>query len=154
MSDAWAWLIVRDVFLGVRRFDDLCTDLGISRKVLAARLKQLTTAGVLARDDGTDAPTERSGYRLTDKGAELVPILAVIVEWGDRWEPTAGGPPIVLRHTVCGAAGVDVTCAECGESVAAATLRAEPGPGGSAGIGTALIGRQLASGSAPDDGAR
>lgn len=146
MNDAWAWLIVRDVFLGVRRFDDLCADLGISRKVLAARLKQLTTAGVLTHDDGTGAPTERAGYRLTDKGADLVPILAAIVEWGDRWEPTAGGPPILLRHSECGAVGVDIACTDCGESVAAATLHAEPGPGGSAGRGTALIGRRLAAG--------
>ncbi len=58
---------------------------------------------------------------------------------------------MVLRHSDCGAVGVDVACTGCGDSVSAATLRAEPGPGGSAGRGTALIGRRLAAGSATDE---
>ncbi len=141
LGDAWSWLIVRDVFLGVRRFDDLCADLGVSRKVLAERLRQLTDAGILIRDVGTAG--RRSGYRLTEKGEGLVPILAALTAWGDRWEPTPGGPPLRLDHAGCGAISAEVTCSHCGEPLAADSLVARPGPGGRTGPGTALLGRYL-----------
>lgn len=139
LGDAWSWLIVRDVFLGVSRFDDLCADIGISRKVLAERLRQLTESGVIIKD--MDATTEsRPGYRLTEKGEGLVPVLAAIMAWGDRWEPTPGGPPLRVEHADCGIITVEVTCSHCGEPLTAQTLTARTGPGGSARPGTALLG--------------
>lgn len=144
LGDAWAWLIVRDVYLGVQRFDDLCADLGMSRKVLAQRLRQLMEAGVL--DRGAVAPSvDRSGYRLTEKGRGLVPILAAFVAWGDRWEPTPGGPPMLLEHAECGRIDAEVTCSRCGGPIAADTLAVGPGPGGSLGPGTAVLGQLLRS---------
>lgn len=143
MGDAWAWLIVRDVFVGVRRFDALCRDLGVSRKVLTERLAQLLDADILVK-----APLEDGSpgfeYRLTTKGEDLVPILATLVTWGDRWEPTAGGPPIYIEHRACHGAATDVTCSSCGATMTADTLSVRPGPGGSVGPGTALLGAVLA----------
>ena len=121
LGDAWAWLIVRDAYLGVRRFEDFRDDLGISSKILSQRL--------------TD---------LTEKGNSLVPLLAALVAWGDRWEPTTAGPPIYFHHANCGRTGVAITCAQCGVPVAADTLKVEPGPGGSNERGTALISNVLA----------
>lgn len=140
LSDAWAWLIVRDVFVGVRRFDDLCHDLSVSRKVLAERLTQLITADVLIKAP-LEAGSARFEYRLTAKGEDLVPILATLVAWGDRWEPTTGGPPLYIEHTGCHGASIEVTCTSCGKPVTADTLSTRPGPGGGTGPGTAIIGK-------------
>lgn len=160
LGDAWAWLIIRDVFLGVHRFDDLCADLGVSRKVLTERLRQLTDSGILTRDvgGGSDDVATRaarrspSGYRLTEKGEGLVPILAAFVAWGDRWEPTPAGPPMYLEHDGCASITAEVTCSRCGELLTAHTLVAHPGPGGSAGRGTALLGSYLRPADRPEAG--
>ncbi len=142
LSDAWAWLIVRDAYVGVCRFEHLREDLGISGKVLSQRLAALVDAGILTRHPYAERPT-RFEYTLTTKGNDLVPILATLVAWGDRWEPTEGGPPMYFEHQDCGAAHVAITCAACGTPATAQTLTVRPGPGGSTGPGTAVIGRRL-----------
>ena len=143
LGDAWAWLIVRDAYLGVRRFEDFRDDLGISSKILSQRLTDLTEAGILMTAAYSDRPP-RLAYHLTEKGNSLVPLLAALVAWGDRWEPTTAGPPIYFHHANCGRTGVAITCAQCGVPVAADTLKVEPGPGGSNERGTALISNVLA----------
>jgi DNA-binding HxlR family transcriptional regulator len=92
-------LIVRNVFRGIRRFDALHEDLGVSRPVLAGRLKRLVAAGILERVAYQDHPP-RYDYVLTEAGLELSPALVALIRWGDRWfgdEPTA-----VLVHADCG----------------------------------------------------
>lgn len=142
LSDAWAWLIVRDAFIGVCRFDDLQEDLGISRKVLAQRLNDLVEAAVLDKHQYADGPA-RFEYKLTDKGNDLVPILAALMGWGDRWEPTDGGPPLYIQHQQCSTNHVTVTCDDCGEPATADALTIRPGPGGSVRPGTAIIGKLI-----------
>ena len=84
VGDKWSMLVLRDVFRGVRRFDELCADLGMSRAVLTERLKRLVDAGVLTRVPYQERPV-RYEYRLTPMGVELSPMLVALMRWGDRW---------------------------------------------------------------------
>src|SRR4029453_3360076 len=97
----WSPLIVRDVHLGITRFDDLRRDLGISRKVLSERLERLVDQGVLERRAYSQRPP-RYEYLLTQKGRELVDVLLAMMAWGDRWTAGSAGPPLLLRHDACG----------------------------------------------------
>ena len=99
VGDKWSMLVVRDVFRGVRRFDDLCSDLGVGRAVLADRLKRLVDAGVLAKVPYHERPV-RYEYRLTQMGIELSPMLVALLRWGDRWMG-GGEPTAVLVHAPC-----------------------------------------------------
>ncbi|NYE94444.1 DNA-binding HxlR family transcriptional regulator [Psychromicrobium silvestre] len=144
LSDAWSWLIVRDTYLGVNRFDDYVADLGITRRVLSRRLSELVEAQILKKQLYASGP-DRFDYLLTEKGAELVPLLAVLAQWGDRWEPSPGGPPIIFEHGECGPIQAVVACSCCAEALSAENVAATAGPGGTAGPGTALIGRLLAA---------
>lgn len=94
LADRWCWLVIRDVARGHHRFDDLVVELGISRRVLADRLRHLVEAGLLERSAYSCAPP-RHDYLLTDRGRALLPVLVGLQDWGDRWvlgegEVTAG----------------------------------------------------------------
>jgi len=84
LGDRWAWLVVQEVARGHRRFDALVDELGISRKVLAERLRSLVEAGVLERVAYHVAPP-RYDHVLTDRGRALLPVLVGLQDWGDRW---------------------------------------------------------------------
>jgi DNA-binding HxlR family transcriptional regulator len=144
----WSPLILRDVHLGITRFDDLRRDLGISRKVLAERLERLVEQGVLERRGYSERPL-RHEYVLTEKGQELVEVLLAIVAWGDRWTAGETGPPVLLRHRACGElTQAEIRCARCGEPLRADEVAVEPGPGGSGGRGTRVVAERLAAASA------
>lgn len=83
VGERWTLLIVRDVFDGLRRFDQLQSSLGIARNVLAARLGRLVEEGVLERVPYSERP-RRYEYRLTKKGRELEPALTALRRWGDQ----------------------------------------------------------------------
>ena len=101
IGEPWSPLILRDVYVGISRFEQMQADLGISRKVLTERLNWLVESGVLERRQYETRPP-RSEYVLTDKGAELVDLLMVMVAWGDRWADDGAGPPVLYRHRACG----------------------------------------------------
>lgn len=84
LADRWCWLVVRDVARGHRRFDELVVELGISRKVLADRLRHLLDQGVLEQVAYQDNPI-RNDYVLTGRGQALLPVLIAMQDWGDRW---------------------------------------------------------------------
>lgn len=126
LSDAWSWLIVRDTYLGVNRFDDYVADLGITRRVLSRRLSELVEAQILKKQLYASGP-DRFDYLLTEKGAELVPLLAVLAQWGDRWEPSPGGPPIIFEHGECGPIQAVVACSCCAEALSAENVAATAG---------------------------
>lgn len=129
VGEWWTLLILRDVFLGVRRFDDFVERLGISRNVLTDRLDKLVGAGVLERHPYDEA-RGRYDYVLTDKGRDLWPVLTTLREWGDRWILGDGNEPIVLEHRSCGAVThLRPTCDHCGEPLDARSVVARPGPG-------------------------
>lgn len=144
-GDAWTALIMRDVLTGVTRFDDLAQDLGISRKVLAARLARLVEEGVLVRRRYQERPP-REDYRATEKGRELYPVLLALMNWGDRWYADPAGPPATIHHLGCGADTTPVTaCAHCGEPLTVDNTVQLPGPGGRTGPGTRVLGPLLES---------
>jgi DNA-binding HxlR family transcriptional regulator len=107
-----AFLILREAFYGTTRFDDFAQRAGISEPVAAARLRELVDEGLLEREDYREpGQRTRQRYRLTHKGAELLPALVALMQWGDRWLDDGGGP-VELRHRDCGArVGVQLRCA-------------------------------------------
>jgi DNA-binding HxlR family transcriptional regulator len=131
IGERWSLLVVRDVFLGLRRFDEIQADLGIARNVLQARLTKLVDQGVLERRLYHEHPP-RHEYRLTDKGLDLWPTIVALMQWGDRHVASAAGPPVVLEHRGCGGS-VDEhrICETCGARLTVRESRALPGPGAS-----------------------
>jgi DNA-binding HxlR family transcriptional regulator len=122
-------LIVRDVFLGLRRFDQLQDDLGIARNVLQTRLERLVEHGVLEKHPYQQRPL-RHEYRLTEKGIDLWPTIVALLQWGDRHAPSQAGPPVVITHKDCGGElDAHRVCTRCGKAVSAREARAMPGPG-------------------------
>ncbi|HEV8063837.1 MAG TPA: helix-turn-helix domain-containing protein [Acidimicrobiales bacterium] len=113
VGEWWSMLVVRDVFLGVTRFEDLQRRLGISRNILQQRLSKLVATGVLEKVPYSEHPP-RFEYRLTEKGRDLWPVLTAMRQWGDRYA-APDGPPVRLRHKGCGAITEPTTvCASCG----------------------------------------
>jgi DNA-binding HxlR family transcriptional regulator len=128
VGERWSLLIVRDVMLGLRRFDEIQADLGIARNVLQARLTRLVEQGVLERSLYQERPL-RHEYRLTEKGIDLWPAIVALMNWGDRYAAPAGAP-VLLEHRGCGGA-VDAhrICERCGARLTARQVLAQPGPG-------------------------
>ena len=128
IGEPWTPLILRDVWVGMTRFDQLQADLGISRKVLTERLGHLVDEGVLKRRPYDKRP--RYEYQLTAKGVELIDLLMVMVRWGDKWLAGKAGPPVLYRHHACGKiSSVDLRCSFCGEPMHAVDIDLLPGPG-------------------------
>jgi DNA-binding HxlR family transcriptional regulator len=97
-----SFLVLREAFYGATRFDDFSERSGLSEPVTAARLSELAEAGILQRVPYRDpGQRTRQGYALTEKGAELLPVLVALMQWGDRWEQD-GRAPVQLRHRGCG----------------------------------------------------
>jgi len=128
VGEWWSLLIIRDAFMGVRRFDEFQARLGIARNVLNDRLGKLVDEAVFERVQYQERPP-RFEYRLTDKGRDLWPIVTAMRQWGDRWA-APDGPPLVVRHNSCGhIADAVAVCSECHEPLDARSVSAEPGPG-------------------------
>ncbi|HEY0182282.1 MAG TPA: helix-turn-helix domain-containing protein [Rhodopila sp.] len=129
IGDRWTLLILRDCFLRIRRFDDFEARLGVTRHVLADRLKKLVEAGVLEKVPYGERPV-RHEYRLTQKGLDLYPVLMSIVHWGDLHTAGKAGRPLLHQHLSCGHQFDPVlTCSACGETVDPRHVRVLPGPG-------------------------
>jgi DNA-binding HxlR family transcriptional regulator len=129
VGERWSLLIVRDVMLGLRRFDEIQSSLGIARNVLHARLTRLQEQGVLERSPYQEHPP-RYEYRLTEKGLDLWPTVFALMQWGDTHAASEAGPPVLVEHHGCGGA-VDEhrICQTCGERLSVGDVRALPGPG-------------------------
>jgi DNA-binding HxlR family transcriptional regulator len=128
-GELWSPLVLRDVWVGINRFDDIQRDLGISRKVLAERLQHLVEGGLLERRRYSERPA-RHEYVLTPKGFGFVDVLMAMAAWGDQWTAGDAGPPVLRRHRVCGQiTQVELRCAACGERLDSADVDVEPGPG-------------------------
>jgi DNA-binding HxlR family transcriptional regulator len=129
IGDRWTLLVLRDCFLRVRRFEDFQARLGITRHILADRLRKLVRAGVLRKALYQQRP-RRYEYRLTDKGLELQPVLLALVRWGDRHLAGRRGPPLLYAHAACGHTFEPVmACSACGRALAAHDVQVRPGPG-------------------------
>ncbi len=112
IGDGWTVLVLRDLFNGIRRFDDLTAHLGIARNVLTRRLAALVDQGIITRVPYQEpGARERHEYRLTPDGRALRPVLLAMLDWGDAHR--ADDPPMRVEHRECGAGvHVEVRCAE------------------------------------------
>ena len=129
VGERWSLLIVRDVLLGLRRFDELQASLGIARNVLQTRLARLVDQGVLEKRLYREHPP-RYEYRLTEKGLDLWPTLVALMYWGNAHASPPAGPPVLLTHRECGGAVDDHRmCASCGARLSVRDVLALPGPG-------------------------
>ena len=103
LGERAAFLVLREAFNGVRRFDDMRRRTGIPRQVLSSRLARLTDQGLLRKAPYQEAgQRSRVEYRLTSKGLDLYPVLVALMQWGDRYEAGPEGPPVLLQHRDCG----------------------------------------------------
>ena len=128
LGERWTLLIVRDLFLGVRRFGELLDHLDIPRAVLSARLTMLVAHGVVERRPYAPG---RDELLLTDAGRELWPVVHQLMQWGER-HLVDGGAVRLFAHADCGteltAAGA---CATCGIAPEPGAVETRPGPGAS-----------------------
>ena len=130
LIDAWTFVILRELFLGNRRFEGLRTHTGMSPRSLTLRLAQLVEHGILGKQPCDDAPQFHE-YRLTPKGLDLWPVLVLLRQWGERWAGPwgRGGVPMTLRHKGHGhALHAVLACATCGEVVDGRAVEMQPTP--------------------------
>jgi len=128
VGERWTMLIMRDAFLGTRRFDQFQSNLGITRHRLSERLNKLVEHGVLVKVPYQDRPV-RNEYRLTRKGLGLYPVLMSLARWGDDWMDKDQGAPLEYVHQTCGHKTHPVlACSECGEPLRPEEVKPELGP--------------------------
>jgi DNA-binding HxlR family transcriptional regulator len=97
-----AFLILREAYYGATRFDEFTERARLSDPVTSTRLRELVDAGLMVREPYQEpGQRTRDRYRLTDMGAELLPVVVALMQWGDRWLQEDGAP-VALRHSGCG----------------------------------------------------
>jgi DNA-binding HxlR family transcriptional regulator len=119
LGDRWTLLILRDANGGIRRFDDFQANLGIADNILAARLRHLVEAGLLVKVPYRDGNRTRQEYRLTQAGADFLPVLRALADWGAQYtKPEPVAEPMLMLHAGCGGhVNVSGTCDDCGQAV-------------------------------------
>jgi len=139
LGERWTVVVLREVFMGVRRFADMTARSGIPRQVLSDRLSMLVDEGILRRVPYQEPGSRvREEYRLTDKGFDLYPLLIAVKEWGDRYLADSEGAPLLTVHRDCGAeVGVFLECRSGHPIESFREIGPKPGPG--------ALRRQLAS---------
>jgi len=129
IGERWTLLIVRDAFMGARRFEDFQRRTGVARNILSARLNLLVDEGILAKVPYQEHPV-RYEYRLSDKGLDLWPVIVALVQWGDHYI-YPGRAPVLLVHRNCGGAVSDRRmCETCGAKLGPRDVQARRGVGG------------------------
>jgi len=122
IGEWWTLIIVREAFLGARRFDDF-KGIGIADNILSARLKRLVGEGIFERHPYQAHP-ERFEYQLTQKGRELLPVIGALRSWGQKW--TTGRTLNRMTHEACGhEVSVHLYCQECRRPIGGQEVRAE-----------------------------
>jgi DNA-binding HxlR family transcriptional regulator len=131
LGEKWTIVVLREVFTGVRRFDQMRERTGIPRQVLANRLTMLVDAGILRRVPYQDAGARaRHEYRPTEKGFDLYPVLVAVREWGDKYLADPEGPPLRTVHRECGAdVHLQMRCADGHDIDTPREVVPRPGPG-------------------------
>lgn len=128
VGDRWTMLVLREAFLGTRRFENFQERTGAARNVLSDRLEKLVEHEVLERRPYQEKPT-RHEYRLTEKGLDLYPVMMALVRWGDRWLDDGRGRPIEHRHKQCGhVMHMEAVCSECGDRLDPRSVEVSLGP--------------------------
>src|SRR6185437_7646884 len=128
VSDAWAFLIIREAFFGTRTFEAFRSALDIPRATLTDRLRKLTRLEIF-RQVATHVG-QRKEYRLTKMGFDLYPSFIALMQFGDRWLSGSKRPPLVLVHGTCGCESHPiVACSECSSELEARAVQCRDGPG-------------------------
>lgn len=129
VGEWWSLLIIRECTQGTTRFDEFQRELGIARNVLAARLERLIEAGIIERFPLQDR-ANTDGYRLTQKGEELYPVLIALKQWGDDWLAPDGKAPLELVDEKTGDPIERISVhGKDGTPLSFRDLRFRPGPG-------------------------
>jgi DNA-binding HxlR family transcriptional regulator len=131
LGEKWTVVVLREVFNGIRRFDDMRVRTGVPRQVLANRLATLVEHDVLRRVPYQEPGARvRHEYRLTPKGFDIYPILITMIEWGNRYLAEPQGPPLRFVHRDCGAeVAAEVHCAHGHRVDDYRQVVPRPGPG-------------------------
>ena len=131
IGERTTFLVLREVFGGVRRFDDIQRRTGAPRQVLSDRLARLVQEGLLRKVPyQQNGQRSRQEYRLTGKGLDLYPVLVALMHWGDRYEGDPAGPPVLLTHRDCGEpVRLQLTCDAGHILPSAREVTPLPGPG-------------------------
>ena len=131
LGDWWTLLVVREAFLGTRRFSDFQELLGISKNVLTQRLSHLVDRGVLEKIDVGEHGTHYE-YALTPMGKDLVVVMTALRQWGDRWVLGAGKEPLMVYDRRTGRPVPRIRIrGDDGEVLRASDMEVRPGPGAS-----------------------
>ncbi|MEM9171206.1 MAG: helix-turn-helix domain-containing protein, partial [Pseudomonadota bacterium] len=101
LGDRWMALILRAMFTGLTRYDDIVADTAMATNILSERLTWLIDFGVI-ETESRKGNALRKTYHLTEKGRDFLPVLVMLQAWGDRHYAAPEGPPVVLRHQACG----------------------------------------------------
>ena len=126
VGEWWSLMIIREVFFGRHRFEEMSDDLGIARNTLTNRLNRLVDEQVLERR--VYSASGRAEYHLTPSGRDLFHVLVALLEWGNRWRPLPGGPATVMIHACGEETTPALVCDRCGAPVTPEELRLRPGP--------------------------
>ena len=126
VGDRWTLLILREAFIGTRRFDEFRSRTGAGAPP-GGRAPQPPGR---PRGDGAapvQRPAPRHEYRLTAKGRDLYPVIVALMTWGDRWMDDGEGPPVTLTHRACGTTATPAfVCAGCGEPIDSREMVTKP----------------------------
>lgn len=122
-----AYVILREAFYGATRFEEFVQRTGVSEPVTAARLKDLTEEDILEKVPYQEpGQRTRNEYHLTEKGADLLPVVVAMARWGSRWQFPDGGAPVQMRHNGCGERIGAVLRCDGGHDVALADIELHP----------------------------
>ena len=117
IGDPWTLMLLRELFLGSRRFDEFQAYTEASPHLLSVRLRGLVESGIVEMRPYQERPL-RHEYHLTEKGIALWPVITALREWGDRWNQAPGAAPVKVTHRDCGGATrVKHACTACGKEV-------------------------------------
>lgn len=131
LGDKWTLMILRSAMFGVSTFSEFRTGLGVAPAVLSDRLAHLCEHQVLERVQ-TRPDVDRYAYQLTQRGRELLPLVVVLFQWGDRWVFGPGGEPVQLMDLASQSPVQPVVVqARDGRAVELEALSAKAGPGAS-----------------------
>jgi DNA-binding HxlR family transcriptional regulator len=131
VGEKWTFLVLREAFNGVRRFDDMQRRTGLPRQMLSNRLARLVREGILRKAPyRVQGQRAREEYRLTEKGIELFPAMVALMTWGDKYAAGPDGPPVQLTHRDCGApVHLELACTAGHVLASARDVTPIPGPG-------------------------
>jgi DNA-binding HxlR family transcriptional regulator len=131
IGEKWTFLVLRELFNGVRRFADMQRRTQAPRQILSDRLARLVDEGLLRKVPYQErGQRARHEYRLTEKALDLYPVLVALTQWGDKHAASPAGPAVRLTHRDCGEPiGLQITCASGHPLASAREVTPVPGPG-------------------------